>query len=238
MENPLFFGLAVLISSFVSGLTGMGGGILLLACMTPFFPPAVLIPLHGCIQLFSNASRVFLSFKKVHPGIFILFASGAALGSLLSYPIKITLTSLFSTLLIAFTILVFTWIPKSRKGIEFRGKFFIVGAIASFLSVFVGATGPLTAPFFLNSELDKESFVPTKAACQIPIHLFKVLVYLFSGFILAEWALYIIVAVPLVMLGAYAGKIMTGRIEEKKYRMLIKICITMLVLRMMVKAFI
>jgi uncharacterized membrane protein YfcA len=103
--------------------------------MTPIFPPAVLIPLHGIIQLFSNTSRVLLSYKKVNFKIFILFAIGAGIGSILGIP-----------------------------------------AIASFLSLFVGATGPLTALFFLNSELDKDSFVPTKAACQIPIHLFKVIV--------------------------------------------------------------
>lgn len=237
MDNLLFFGVAVLVSSFVSGFTGMGGGILLMASMASFIPPLVLIPLHGSIQLLSNMSRVFLSVKKINVKIFVLFATGAALGAILSYPINLNLDSLVSTLFIASAIILFTWIPKIQRGVEFRGKFFAIGAVASFLSVFVGATGPLTAPFFINSELDKESFVPTKAACQIPIHLFKVILYLFSGFILAEWALYILLAVPLVMIGAYTGKLLTGKIEEGKYNLLIKIVITLLVGRMLVKAF-
>ena len=78
-------------------------------------------------------------------------------------------------------------VPKINKAIEFKGKFIFIGGISSFLSLFVGATGPLTAPFFINSELNTESFIPTKVACQILVHLFKVIIYFFSGFVLSQW---------------------------------------------------
>ncbi len=213
------------------------GGILLLAFMTPIFPPNVLIPLHGVIQLFSNTSRVALSIKRVDPRIFVLFAIGAGIGSLASVPITVTITSIFSTIILSVAIIFFTWYPKIQKGIDFPGKFLAIGAIASFLSTFVGATGPLTAPFFLNSKLEKDCFVPTKAACQIPIHLFKVIVYMISGFILSEWYLYILIAIPLVILGNYIGKIVTGKLEDKKYRLIVKLVITILVGRMLIRAF-
>jgi len=237
MQDVLLFSFAALLSSFISGMTGLGGGILLLAFMTPIFPPNVLIPLHGAIQLFSNSSRVALSVKKVDPGIFILFAIGAGIGSLASVPITVTITSIISTVILAAAILFFTWYPKIQKGIEFRGKFLVIGAIASFLSIFIGATGPLTAPFFLNSKLDKESFVPTKAACQIPIHLFKVIIYIMSGFILSKWYLYILLAIPLVLTGNYIGKIATGKFKDNRYKLIIKIVITILVGRMLYRAF-
>lgn len=50
-------------------------------------------------------------------------------------------------------------VPKINKATEFKGKFIFRGGI---LSLFVGATGPLTAPFFINSELNTESFIPKK----------------------------------------------------------------------------
>jgi len=53
-------------------------------------------------------------------------------------------------------------VPKINKAIECKGKFIFIGGISSFLSLFVGATGPLTAPFFINSELNTESFIPKK----------------------------------------------------------------------------
>lgn len=99
----------------------------------------------------------------------------------------------------------------------------------------MGSTGPLTAPFFINSELTRESFVPTKASCQIPLHLFKVVVYVLSGFLLAEWIPEIVLAVPLVFAGNYIGKAAGGRFSEEKYRIFIKGLITLLVVRMLVK---
>jgi uncharacterized protein len=216
-------------------MTGLGGGILLFAFMTPLFPPAVLIPLHGIIQLMSNSSRVILSYKKVNFRIFILFALGAGVGSAFGAPLSITIPQFFSTIIIAAAILFFTWFPKIIKAVNVKGVFLYVGAIASFLSLFIGSTGPLTAPFFLNSELDKESFVPTKAACQIPIHLFKVIVFIFSGFILSEWFIEIVVAIPMVFSGAYIGKKLVGKLDEGIYRNVIKVVITVLVIRMLVK---
>lgn len=237
MPDMLSLSLVILLSSIVSGTTGLGGGILLLAFMTPLFPPAILIPLHGIIQLFSNTSRVIISHRKVDVKIFLLFSIGAAIGSLLGSPLTLSIPDSLSKIVLAAAILFFTWFPKVLKSFDFKGKFFVIGAGASFLSLFVGATGPLTAPFFLNSELDKDSFVPTKAACQIPIHLFKVIVYILSGFVLGEWILEIIIAVPIVFAGNYLGKHLTGKLNESLYRNIIKVVISLLVLRMIIKIF-
>jgi len=235
LSNIIGLALAIFLSSIVSGMTGLGGGIMLFAFMTPLFPPAVLIPLHGIIQLMSNSSRVILSYKKVNIRIFILFAIGAGIGCFLGAPLTITIPHLLSTIIIATAILFFTWFPKILRSVKVKGKFLFVGVIASFLSLFIGATGPLTAPFFLNSDLDKDSFVPTKAACQIPIHLFKVIVYMFSGFLLSEWIMEIFVAIPMVFTGNFIGKKMVGKLDDGIYRNLIKIVITVLVVRMLVK---
>ena len=106
--------------------------------------------------------------------------------------------------------------------------------ISSFLSLFIGAVGPLTAPFFINSKIGKDSFVPTKAACQIPVHFFKVIVYLISGFVLADWLREILIAIPLVFAGAYLGKLLTGKVNESAYKVIIKFVITILAVRMIV----
>lgn len=237
MQDIIFFSLAVLLSSFVSGVTGMGGGIILLAFMAPIFPVSAVIPLHGCIQFISNISRVILAYKKVDVKIFIMFALGAAIGAFSGLPVKISIPTNILTIFMAIAIFVFTWVPLHPKYTYFKGRFFVISAIASFLSIFVGATGPLTAPFFLNSHLNKESFVPTKSACQVPIHLFKVVVYLISGFIISKWLFYIIISAPLVFTGAYLGKLAAGRFEEQKYKLLLKLVITLLVARMLIKAF-
>ncbi len=238
MEEIIFFAFAVLISSFISGMTGLGGGILLLSVMIPLFPISVVIPLHGVIQFVSNSSRVLLSLNRINYRILLLFTCGAVLGSLLTLPIELTHNSTVSTITLAVAIIIFTWVPLKIVNADFKGKFILVGSTASFLSTFIGTTGPLTAPFFLNSKLDKTSYVPTKSACQLPIHLFKVILYILSGFILKDWITYIVIALPIVILGNVAGKLVTRKVNGDSYKIFVKIIITVVVGRMLIKLFI
>jgi uncharacterized protein len=235
LSQIIQFSIVVFISSVISGTTGLGGGILLLSFMTAIFPPAVLIPLHGLIQLLSNSSRALLSLNRINYKIFILFTLGAGIGSLLGSHFTLSIPPLNSSLVLSTAILILTWMPKVNKNFVIKGEFLFVGIITSFASLFIGATGPLSAPFFLNSNLDKDSFVPTKSACQIPIHLFKVIVYMFSGFVLSQWTKEIMIAIPMVLLGNYIGKIFVGKFNSSNYRNIIKILITLLVLRMIIK---
>lgn len=235
MDNIFLFSFAVLLGSLVSGMTGLGGGVILLAFMTPIFPPAVLIPLHGIIQLMSNISRTVLSPKGVDLRFVLPFILGSIAGALSGMPLQINLTANYHTIIIAVAILVLTWIPKLKITNDFKGKFIILGYVETFFSLFIGSSGPLVSPFFLSSKLEIKNFVPTKSACQIFVHLFKVLIYLFSGFSLMNWIGHIALAFPLVVAGAMTGKFLIGKINEKLYRNIIKIVITLLAIRMIIK---
>ena len=58
------------ITSAISAVIGMGGGIILLGIMALIIPDGFLvIALHGVIQLFSNTTRVFI-FRKYLKGVF------------------------------------------------------------------------------------------------------------------------------------------------------------------------
>lgn len=157
------------------------------------------------------------------------------MGSLLVLPIDLDLNTEFLSLFLITFVLVFTWIPLDRVVYNVRGLFFIIGVISSFLSNFIGATGPLSAPFFLHSHMKKHHFVVTKAACQLPVHLLKVIVYMFSGFMLRDWIFYILSALPLVYMGNILGKYMTQKIAGEHYKSIVKIMITLIVLRMLIK---
>lgn len=69
MENESTFVLFVIstfLTSVISGLIGVAGGAMLLAIMVlAGFPPAVAIPIHAAVQLFSNISRIFLGFLHI-----------------------------------------------------------------------------------------------------------------------------------------------------------------------------
>lgn len=235
MDLDVIFLITVFLSSFISGVAGMGGGILLLTIMLPMFPLQVVIPLHGVIQLTSNTSRVLISFRDIDVKVFTLFTLGALIGSLLVLPFDMEFHSNSIKMLLVVTILLFTWLPLNNIVLRFKGKFFIIGVISSFLSNFIGATGPLSAPFFLHSHLKKSHFVVTKAACQLPIHLFKVIIYVVSGFVLKDWIFHIITAMPLVITGNIMGKCVTQKIDGDNYKVIVKFIITLITVRMLIK---
>ena len=71
------------VAFFTSGLTaitGIGGGVLLLSVMVQFMTPAVAVPVHGVVQLASNASRAAFGWRDVRWGLVVPYALGAILG--------------------------------------------------------------------------------------------------------------------------------------------------------------
>lgn len=233
MDQTVIILTAAFFSSIVSGLTGMGGGFILLAILTTRFPPSILIPLHGSLQLISNLFRGVLFFHHISWKITSLFTVGALLGAFAGSFFLVEIPPSTFRFILGISILGMTWMPKLKSIPRLPGLFAYVGAGSTFLSLFIGATGPLIAPFFLKSELIKEKLVATKAACQIPLHVFKLTVYFMAGFLLEPWLPTLAGAIPVMYLGIWTGKKLLGRVSERKFYRLLQIIITFLALRML-----
>ena len=79
--------------------------------------------------------------------------------------------------IIGLYILWYLYLRGPKK--EQKNKLFIiVGFISGISSIFIGAVGPLIAPFFLRSDLNKENIIANKAACQIITHLGKIPIFM------------------------------------------------------------
>ena len=223
----------ILISSTISGMVGIGGGVLLLAFMSTIFPPAVLIPLHGSIQLLSNTSRSILLFRNIDKKIFLFFTIGAIFGALAGSQIVLDIPKETFKIILAIAILVLTWMPKIKKIPNIKGQFTFVGFMAEFLSLLIGATGPFVSPFFLKTNLDQKGVVVTKGACQIPIHLFKIIIFTIGGFALWNWIPTLILVFPITFFGNWLGKQFLNKVSEEKFRLILKITITILAFRLL-----
>ena len=182
------------ISSLVSGVLGVGGGTLLLAAAGLILPPFLLIPIHGLVQLSSNFSRALVHFKNIEKKVWLSFLIGALLGAYVGSHFLIQLPKEKFSVIIALGILILTWLPKLKLRIDFRGMFYSLGALTSFLSLFIGAVGPVLAPFFLHKSFTKEQIVATKASCQSVVHSLKVFIFFSAGFQLGEY-LFIVLSV-------------------------------------------
>ena len=84
---------ASLLTSILSGMIGMGGGVVLLAVMTVFLPLKLIIPIHGVVQLVSNISRASLLPSFINTKLLAWFALGLPFGA---YPAIVILQTVES----------------------------------------------------------------------------------------------------------------------------------------------
>ncbi len=100
-------------------------------------------------------------------------------------------------------ILVMAWIPKPRiPGLASSGLL-IGGGLSSFITMFVGATGPFVQALLLPLKLEKRQLIATHAVCTTIQHLLKVFAFGVVGFSFSDW--FVLVAV--MILSGFAGTI-------------------------------
>ena len=88
--------IAAFITSAISSVLGMGGGIILLGIMAIIIPEGyMVIALHGMIQLFSNSTRTYIFREHVKTKLIKQFFIGALIGVAISILIIMILISLF-----------------------------------------------------------------------------------------------------------------------------------------------
>ena len=225
----------------------MGGGIILLGVMAIIIPEGyAVVALHGIIQLVSNFTRSFVFRQHIKKDIIHQYLPGALLGlGLSSLIIFITITLFqmesakeitidFLKPLIGIFILWFLFGRRPQPKDD-HPNFFGVGLVSGITTVFIGATGPLIAPFFLKGKLSKETIIANKAICQVISHAGKIPLFLFffdfNYFSEIELLLPLTIA---VLLGTNVGKKVLGFIPEHVFRLLFKTALTLIGIKLIV----
>lgn len=229
----------VALSLFTSALTaaaGIGGGLVLISVMASFLTPVVVIPVHGVVQLGSNAGRGILMRQHIDRGIFWPFALGSILGIALGAKLFVALpTPVLQTILGAF-VLACVWLPKLEASkIPYRG-FTLVGMVGSFCTMFVGATGPFIASFISPERLQRHAVVATHAACMCVQHSLKVVAFGFLGFAFLPWLPLLAAMIVAGFLGTVIGKRLLDHIPHRIFARAFKIVLTVLAVRLLYSA--
>ena len=239
--------ISAFITSSISAVIGMGGGIILLGIMAILIPEGYLvIALHGMIQLVSNSTRTYVYREHIKKNLIKEFSVGAFIGLIAASIIIIFLINLFNVSsaneiktdflkpLIGLFILWYLFLKKKRE-VESSQSFYLVGGISGISTVFIGATGPLIAPFFLNKGFNKENIIVNKAACQMVTHLGKIPLFIF--FFNVNYFNEYNILVPLIIavyLGTNFGKKILGFVPEKLFKKLFKFALTLIAIRLII----
>ncbi|MGE4219895.1 MAG: sulfite exporter TauE/SafE family protein [Alphaproteobacteria bacterium] len=218
--------------SLVAGTMGLGGGVMLMAIMAMVFPPAVLIPLHGVVQLGSNLGRTVVTLRHVIREIVPAFVVGAVLGAVIGANMVVTLPTAWLQLILALFVVYAMWGPRFRVGTPSKPTFFGVGLLGSFATMFVGTIGPLLAPFVAAASTDRQQVVATQAGLMTMLHGFKIVAFGVLGFAFATYAGLLAGMLVFGFLGTLAGSRLLLRMPEKAFRIAFRVLLTLLAVRL------
>ncbi|MBI4223417.1 MAG: sulfite exporter TauE/SafE family protein [Deltaproteobacteria bacterium] len=225
--------LAALLTSTLSAIVGMAGGIIFLGICLFFLPVEVAIPVHAATQLVSNSTRLILFFKHIQWRIWLYFFLPAVAGILFGTQIFQAVDKELLRKGIAVFILLAVFLPRARGGKPWRKEVFVLaGALAGTMGMLVGAVGPVIAPFFLHTQVLKEKLIATKAICQASIHLLKIVAFGIIGFSFQTHASLIGILSLAVMAGTPVGKAILKRVSEEKFVLLYKTALLLVALKL------
>ena len=231
-------GLAAFLTSILSAVIGLAGGITLLAVMLLFLDPLVAIPLHGAVQLVSNGSRSWFQRAHVERPILWRYSTLLLPGGLAGLFFVQQLAPELMRVLIGGFVLVATWVPHwlllgvNPQHSDPHRRFVWLGGAIGFLNMSIGATGPLSAPFFLGLGLSRQALVGTQAACQAVGHLVKITLFALAGFAFASWLEPLALLAAAVVAGSWVGTRLLDRVSERVFVPLFKTLLTLIALRL------
>jgi uncharacterized membrane protein YfcA len=170
--------IAVLATSFISGILGMAGGMILMGVLLALLPLPTAMMLHGITQMASNGWRAWLWRRYVDWRVFRGYAYGALLALALFAAVHLVVSKTLALIMLGLTpFLVMALPPRLALNVDQRGHPLGCGVICSSLQLLAGVSGPLLDVFFVRSKLDRRGVVATKAMSQTLSHLIKMLYF-------------------------------------------------------------
>jgi len=167
-------GATIIFSSFLSGVFGMAGGMVLLGVLLVFVDVATSMILFSIIQFFANGWRAFQWWGYVRWRIFWLYCLGAAVAFAALRLVEFIPDKALVYLLLGLIPFVVEFIPVSlRPNIERRGVPFVTGVLTTVVQFMAGVGGLFLDMFFQKSMIDRKTTLATKAVTQTASHVLR-----------------------------------------------------------------
>ena len=188
------------------------------------------------IQLGSNSGRAILTWHHIDWKVIAAFAPGVLAGAGLGAWLLVDLPAHLWQLSIALFVLYLCWGPGLPKASFGPFGVFIASAITSFVSLFVGATGPLVAAFIKQIHTDRFRTVATFGTAMTLQHAPKALVFGVAGFVFSEWLLFILAMIACGFAGTWLGLHLLKSINNRWFHTAFNLVLTLLAFRLLWQA--
>jgi uncharacterized membrane protein YfcA len=213
-------GATIVVSSFLSGVFGMAGGMVLIGVLLVFFDVATAMILFSIIQIAANGWRALQWWAYVRWRIFWLYCLGglvafAGLRLIEFIPDKALVYLLLGLMPFAVELLPASW----RPNIEWRGVPFLTGISTTVIQFMAGIGGPFLDIFFQKSALDRKTTLATKAVAQTASHVLRGIYFVsLSGMGTGLELLPLTTAIALAIGGTALAPLVIERMTDHSFR--------------------
>jgi uncharacterized protein len=167
-------GVTIVFSSFLSGVFGMAGGMILLGVLLNYFDVATGMILFSIIQLSANGWRVVQWRSYVLWPIFGEYLLGALISFTFMWTIAFVPDKAMVYLALGLMPFLVEALPVAiRPNIERRGVPFFTGMATTVIQILAGVGGLFLDIFFQKSKLDRKTTNATKAVAQSFSHIVR-----------------------------------------------------------------
>jgi uncharacterized membrane protein YfcA len=216
----IILGLSIVAGSFLSGVFGMAGGMVVIGVLLIYFDVATAMILFSIIQLAANGWRAFQWWSYVRWDIFWLYCLGGAVAfagmRMIEFiPDKALVYLLLGLMPFAVEILPASW----RPNIEGRGVPFFTGIFTTIIQFLSGVGGPFLDIFFQKSVLDRKTTLATKAVVQTASHVLRGAYFIsLNGMGAGLETLTVLAAIALAIGGTALAPYVIERMTDNSFR--------------------
>lgn len=205
---------SMLATSFVSGILGMAGGMMLMGVMLALLPVPAAMMLHGIAQLASNGGRALMLKDAIAWRVFGGYAAGAFTATGLFAFAQLVVEKPVALIALGLTPFAALLLPERlHLSVERRWHPFACGAVCLAMSLTAGIAGPILDVFFVRAKMTRHAVVATKAITQSLSHVLKI-VY-FGGLVVVDGASVPLWLAAAMVLLAFAGTSLARRVLEQ-----------------------
>ena len=169
---------SALVTSFISGILGMAGGMILMGILLAMMPLPQAMMLHGITQLSANGWRAWLWRHEVDWRVFRGYVYGSLVALALFIVVQLVASKPVALVILGLTPFVALALPeKWHLNVERKFHSAACGIVCTVLSLTAGVSGPILDVFFVRSKMSRHKVVATKAMTQSFSHLQKILYF-------------------------------------------------------------
>lgn len=226
-------------SAFLSSITGVGGGVILLSGLTLCVPIGAVVPIHGAVQFSAGVSRIIAYRHAINWSLVQPFLFGVVPGALLGcYGLRLLQQINSSWLLLAIAcVIVYTLLPaKPIPAVSHSSSshpmvgLCALGFVCGSLGMFVGSTGPLVSGSLLKRNVLKEEHIASKSVMQGSANFIKIPLFAWGlDFDFTPYMWTLCAMISMVFVGTFLGRWCLKKLSTQHFTVVVKVLLLLVV---------